>query len=54
MYAIRSYYDEKQFTDWIFRGSWGVSDEDIFARPHQELLAHGDKPFLTFVSYNFV
>jgi len=41
--------DEKQFTDWIFRGSWGVSDEDIFARTHQELLAHGDKPFLTFV-----
>lgn len=41
--------DEKHFKDWIFRGSWGVSDEDIFARTHQELLAHGDKPFLTFV-----
>ena len=41
--------DEKQFTDWTFRGSWGVCDEDIFQRTHEELLAHGDQPFFTFV-----
>ncbi|BCA79910.1 LTA synthase family protein [Desulfuromonas sp. AOP6] len=41
--------DEKHFTDWTFRGSWGVCDEDIFQRTHEELLSHGDKPFFTFV-----
>ncbi len=41
--------DEKHFAESAFRGSWGVSDEDLFTRTHQELLAHGDKPFFTFV-----
>ncbi|MDW7645848.1 MAG: LTA synthase family protein [Desulfuromonadales bacterium] len=41
--------DEKQFSDWTFRGSWGVCDEDIFQRTHEELLAHADQPFFTFV-----
>jgi phosphoglycerol transferase MdoB-like AlkP superfamily enzyme len=41
--------DEKHFSKSAFRGSWGVSDEDLYYRTHQELLAHGDKPFFTFV-----
>lgn len=41
--------DEKDFREHIFRGTWGVSDEDIFDRTHQELLAHGDKPFFIMV-----
>jgi phosphoglycerol transferase MdoB-like AlkP superfamily enzyme len=41
--------DDKHFSKSAFRGSWGVSDEDLFYRTHQELLAHGDKPFFTFV-----
>jgi len=41
--------DENDFTAPIFHGTWGVSDEDIFNRTHQELLSHGDKPFFTVV-----
>jgi phosphoglycerol transferase MdoB-like AlkP superfamily enzyme len=41
--------DEKHFSDSAFRGSWGVSDEDLFLRTHQELLSHRDRPFFTFV-----
>jgi len=41
--------DEKDFGEHIFHGTWGFCDEDIFNRTHQELLAHGDKPFFTMV-----
>lgn len=41
--------DEKDFRKYVYRGTWGVSDEDIFDRTHQELLAHGDKPFFTMI-----
>jgi len=41
--------DEKSFSKAVFRGSWGVCDEDIFNRTHQELLAHGNEPFFTLV-----
>lgn len=41
--------DEKDFRKYVFRGTWGVSDEDIFDRTHQELLAHSDKPLFTLV-----
>lgn len=41
--------DEKNFREHIFRGVWGYCDEDIFNRTHQEILAHGDKPFFTMV-----
>jgi phosphoglycerol transferase MdoB-like AlkP superfamily enzyme len=41
--------DEKDFGEHAFHGTWGVSDEDVFNRTQQELLAHGDKPFFTMV-----
>jgi|WetSurMetagenome_2_1015567.scaffolds.fasta_scaffold12959_2 phosphoglycerol transferase MdoB-like AlkP superfamily enzyme len=41
--------DKNDFGEHVFRGTWGFSDEDIFNRTHQELLAHGDKPFFTMV-----
>ncbi|MBP1748661.1 MAG: hypothetical protein H6Q52_1200 [Deltaproteobacteria bacterium] len=41
--------DEKDFGEHVFQGTWGFSDEDIFNRLHQELLAHGDKPSFTMV-----
>jgi phosphoglycerol transferase MdoB-like AlkP superfamily enzyme len=41
--------DEKYFTESVFHGTWGVSDEDIFNLTHQKLLAHGNKSFFTFV-----
>ncbi len=39
--------DVEDFDNPVFENSWGVSDEDLFARLHQELLAHGDRPFFT-------
>ncbi|MFN8543629.1 MAG: LTA synthase family protein [Candidatus Binatia bacterium] len=37
--------DEDSFRAPVFRGVWGVSDEDLFQRAHETFLAHGDQPF---------
>ena len=46
--------DEGDFSNPSFRGTWGVSDEDLFDRVHQEMDAAGDKPqfILAFTSSN--
>lgn len=46
--------DEHDYPDASFRGTWGISDEDLFDRVDQELLASGDKPqfILAFTSSN--
>ena len=41
--------DERDYPSPTFRGSWGVSDEDLFNRAHEEFLAQGDKPFFALV-----
>ncbi|MFT5050522.1 MAG: phosphoglycerol transferase MdoB-like AlkP superfamily enzyme [Chlamydiales bacterium] len=41
--------DEADFDDPVFRGSWGVCDEDIFAKAHETFLANGDAPFFSLV-----
>jgi len=41
--------DEDNYTDPVFTGSWGVSDEDLFNRAHQEFQARHDKPFFSLV-----
>lgn len=43
--------DQRDFTDAVFQGSWGVSDEDLFARAHQEFerLHQQGKPFFSLV-----
>jgi phosphoglycerol transferase MdoB-like AlkP superfamily enzyme len=41
--------DERDYEDPIYYGTWGVSDEDLFARAHQEFLARGDQPFFSLV-----
>lgn len=38
-------YDEASFEKPVFRGSWGVSDEDLFRKAHEIFLQHGSKPF---------
>ena len=38
--------EEKDFDQWVFKGTWGVSDEDLFARAHHEFEKYGDQPFL--------
>ena len=41
--------DEKDFEDPVFTGSWGVSDEDLLTRAHEEFSAPRDKPFFSLV-----
>lgn len=41
--------DEKDYVDPVFTGSWGVSDEDLFAKAHAEFSAMHDKPFFSLV-----
>ncbi|QDU66793.1 LTA synthase family protein [Engelhardtia mirabilis] len=41
--------DNGQFEHPVFEGSWGVSDEDIFAKAHETFLAAGDQPFFSVV-----
>ncbi len=46
--------DQNDFQNEKFRGTWGVSDEDLFQRVHQELTSAPDKPqfILAFSSSN--
>jgi len=41
--------DEKDYKDPVFTGSWGVSDEDLFDKAHEEFMAAGDQPFFSLV-----
>lgn len=41
--------ERKDFVDPKFVGSWGASDEDLFARAHREFSAMGDQPFFSLV-----
>ncbi len=46
--------DQNDFPNASFRGTWGVSDEDLFGRLDEELMAATDKPrfLLAFTSSN--
>ncbi|APG27572.1 hypothetical protein A7E78_06815 [Syntrophotalea acetylenivorans] len=46
--------DENDYDDPDFRGTWGVSDGDLFRRADKEFSRHGDNPFfaLVFTSSN--
>lgn len=41
--------DENDYVNPVFYGSWGVSDEDLFARAHEEFQAAGERPFFSLV-----
>ncbi len=41
--------DEKDYVDPAFTGSWGVSDEDLFDRAHEEFEQAGSEPFFAVV-----
>jgi len=41
--------DENDYENPQFRGSWGVSDEDLFRRAHQYFSDRGDQPFFSLV-----
>jgi phosphoglycerol transferase MdoB-like AlkP superfamily enzyme len=40
--------DINDYDEWTFKGTWGVSDEDLFARAHQ-LMSEQAGPFLTLI-----
>jgi phosphoglycerol transferase MdoB-like AlkP superfamily enzyme len=41
--------DEKDYENPVFTGSWGVSDEDLMNRAHEEFSKPRDKPFFSLV-----
>jgi len=41
--------DEKDYDNPVFVGSWGVSDEDLFQRAHEEFEQKGSEPFFSVV-----
>lgn len=41
--------EEKDFPNPVFKGSWGVSDEDLFQRAHEEFSRAGEQPFFSVV-----
>tara|TARA_R110000782_G_scaffold118460_25_gene209077 strand:+ start:123 stop:2123 length:2001 start_codon:yes stop_codon:yes gene_type:complete len=41
--------DEKDYENPVFTGSWGVSDEDLFDRAHEEFSRPHSQPFFTLV-----
>lgn len=47
--GVKRVVDENDYIDPAFSGSWGVSDEDLMRRAHEEFEAQGDKPFFSLV-----
>jgi phosphoglycerol transferase MdoB-like AlkP superfamily enzyme len=41
--------DENDYDQPVFHGSWGVSDEDLFTRAHQEFSKPRERPFFSLV-----
>lgn len=41
--------DKKDYENPVFTGSWGVSDEDLFNKAHEEFSAPHEKPFFSLV-----
>ncbi|MBN2109140.1 MAG: sulfatase-like hydrolase/transferase [Deltaproteobacteria bacterium] len=42
-------YDQDDFKNPVFTGTWGVSDEDLFEKANEVFKSHGDKPFFALV-----
>lgn len=47
--GVQRIVDENDYKNPAFTGSWGVSDEDLMRRAHEEFEAMGDKPFFSLV-----
>ncbi len=45
--------DENDFTEWKFKGSWGVSDEDMFDKAHEIFKAESEPFFALVFSSSF-
>ena len=46
---VQRVVDENDYINPTFTGSWGVSDEDLMRRAHEEFEAMGDEPFFSLV-----
>jgi phosphoglycerol transferase MdoB-like AlkP superfamily enzyme len=47
--GFQTIVDENDYEDPVFVGSWGVSDEDLFERAHEQFTKAGDQPFFSLV-----
>ena len=49
--GFNSIVDEKDYADPVFKGSWGVSDEDLFNKAHEQISARhaSGKPSFTLI-----
>jgi phosphoglycerol transferase MdoB-like AlkP superfamily enzyme len=47
--GFQSVVDQDDYVNPVFTGSWGVSDEDLFNRAHEEFSQAGDQPFFSLV-----
>jgi len=43
--GFQKVYDEKSFDNPVFRGTWGVSDEDLFRKANDVFISHEGRPF---------
>lgn len=42
-------YDLPTFKNYAFKGTWGVSDEDLMVKADEVFRSHGDKPFFSVI-----
>lgn len=45
--GFQTVVDEKDYSDPVFHASWGVSDEDLFTRAHEQFEKAGEQPFFS-------
>ena len=47
--GFQTVIDQKDYEEPVFHGTWGVSDEDLYNRAHEELSHAGDQPFFSLI-----
>ncbi len=47
--GFQTIIDQKDYDQVEFKATWGVSDEDLFNRAHEELIKAGEQPFLSLI-----
>ena len=47
--GFQTVIDQNDYEDPVFQGAWGLSDEDLFNRAHEEFSKYGDQPFFSLV-----
>ncbi|GAB6097094.1 LTA synthase family protein [Desulfatiferula olefinivorans] len=47
--GFQEVYDENDYDQPSFKGSWGVSDQDLFARAHEILSSDSDRPSFSLI-----